>query len=56
MTEALTQLLDTLDLEKIDTNIYRGQTPATRNKRVFGGQVFAQAMRAYSQQPSANVE
>ena len=25
MTEALTQLLNTLDLEKIDTNIYRGQ-------------------------------
>jgi len=46
MTEALAQLLDTLNLEKIDTNIYRGQTPATRNKRVFGGQVFAQAMRA----------
>ena len=46
MTEALTQLLNTLGLEKIDTNIYRGQTPKTRNKRVFGGQVFAQAMRA----------
>ena len=46
MTEALAQLLDTLDLEKIDANIYRGQTPETRNKRVFGGQVFAQAMRA----------
>ncbi len=46
MTAALAQLLATLDLERIDTNIYRGQTPATRNKRVFGGQVFAQAMRA----------
>ena len=46
MSEALTQLLDTLDLEKIDVNIYRGQTPKTRNRRVFGGQVFAQAMRA----------
>lgn len=46
MTAALAELLDTLDLERIDTNIYRGQTPATRNKRVFGGQVFAQAMRA----------
>lgn len=46
MTEALAQLLDTLDLDKIDANIYRGQTPETRNKRVFGGQVFAQAMRA----------
>ena len=46
MNDALAQLLDTLDLEKIDANIYRGQTPETRNKRVFGGQVFAQAMRA----------
>ncbi len=46
MTNALAKLLDTLDLEIIDTNIYRGQTPQTSNKRVFGGQVFAQAMRA----------
>ncbi len=46
MSEALQQLLDTLSLEKIDENIYRGQTPETSNKRVFGGQVFAQAMRA----------
>jgi acyl-CoA thioesterase-2 len=46
MSEAFQQLLDILALEKIDENIYRGQTPATSNKRVFGGQVFAQAMRA----------
>ena len=46
MSNPLEQLLDTLDLEKIDVNIYRGQTPKTRNRRVFGGQVFAQAMRA----------
>ena len=46
MTEALQQLLDVLSLEKIDTNLYRGSTPETKNKRVFGGQVFAQAMRA----------
>ncbi len=46
MSEALQQLLDTLTLEKIDENIYRGQTPKSSNKRVFGGQVFAQAMRA----------
>ncbi|MFB0990137.1 MAG: thioesterase family protein, partial [Porticoccaceae bacterium] len=46
MTEALQQLLDILQLEKIDTNIYRGFTPETSNRRVFGGQVFAQAMRA----------
>ena len=46
MTEALQQLLDILQLEKIDTNIYRGFTPETSNRRVFGGQVFVQAMRA----------
>ncbi len=46
MSEALQQLLDILQLEKIDTNIYRGITPETSNRRVFGGQVFAQAMRA----------
>jgi acyl-CoA thioesterase-2 len=46
MNDALQQLLDILQLEKIDTNIYRGSTPETTNQRVFGGQVFAQAMRA----------
>ncbi len=46
MSKALQQLLDVLSLEKIDTNIYRGVTPETTNERVFGGQVFAQAMRA----------
>jgi acyl-CoA thioesterase-2 len=46
MSKALQQLLDTLALDKIDETIYRGQTPETSNKRVFGGQVFAQAMRA----------
>ena len=46
MSEALKQLLGILKLEKIDTNLYRGITPETSGKRVFGGQVFAQAMRA----------
>lgn len=46
MSNALQQLLEILSLEKIDDNIYRGHTAKTSNKRVFGGQVFAQAMRA----------
>ena len=46
MTEALQQLLEILQLEKIDSNFYRGFTPDTNNRRVFGGQVFGQAMRA----------
>ena len=54
MTKALEHLLDILELERIDTNIYRGFTPETRNRRVFGGQVFAQAMRAA--QDTVNIE
>ena len=46
MTEALDTLLLILKLEKIDECLYRGVTPKTPNQRVFGGQVFAQAMRA----------
>ena len=37
MSEALQKLLNILELEKIDTNIYRGTTPETTNSRVFGG-------------------
>ncbi|MEH6549938.1 MAG: acyl-CoA thioesterase II [Pseudomonadales bacterium] len=45
-TGQLAQLIDFLSLEKIDENLYRGVSPVSRNPRVFGGQVFAQAMRA----------
>ena len=46
MKQAFDELLDILNLEKIDECLYRGITPQTHNRRVFGGQVFAQAMRA----------
>jgi len=42
----LAMLLDTLDLETIDRDIFRGKTPPTRLQRVFGGQVAAQALVA----------
>jgi acyl-CoA thioesterase-2 len=42
----LDMLLDTLDLESIDRDIFRGKTPPTRLQRVFGGQVAAQALVA----------
>ena len=35
-----------LDLEEIDTDLYRGQQPETDRQRVFGGQVAAQALLA----------
>jgi acyl-CoA thioesterase-2 len=39
-------LLDLLDLEPLEVNIYRGQNLDLGGGRVFGGQVFAQALVA----------
>ena len=35
-----------LDLERLEGNLYRGQSPATTWQRVFGGQVVAQSLVA----------
>lgn len=35
-----------LDLERLEENLYRGQSPATTWQRVFGGQVVAQSLVA----------
>ncbi|MFV5365193.1 acyl-CoA thioesterase [Acinetobacter oleivorans] len=46
---ALTQeLVDLLTLEKLEENIYRGMSRNLVGKRVFGGQVLGQALRAAS--------
>ena len=39
-------LVDLLDLETIDVDLYRGRQPETDRQRVFGGQVAAQALIA----------
>jgi len=39
-------LLDLLDLEPLDKNLYRGQSSTIGSKRVFGGQVLAQSLTA----------
>lgn len=39
-------LLSLLELEKLEVNIYRGQNRDLGTRRVFGGQVFAQALVA----------
>ena len=44
--KALASLLDLLDLETIETNIFRGLSPKDRWQRVFGGQVLGQALVA----------
>jgi acyl-CoA thioesterase-2 len=43
---ALDRLLELLDLEQIELNIFRGRSPAERVQRVFGGQVAGQALVA----------
>jgi acyl-CoA thioesterase-2 len=40
------ELLATLDLEKLEENLYRGTSPQVGWQRVFGGQVVAQALVA----------
>src|SRR6202140_5796717 len=44
----IAEVLDLLDLEKIEENIFRGQSPEDRMQRVFGGQVLGQALVAAS--------
>ena len=46
MSEALDRLLDLLDLEQIELDIFRGRSPSDRRQRVFGGQVAGQALVA----------
>ncbi|MGQ0647920.1 MAG: acyl-CoA thioesterase II [Gemmatimonadaceae bacterium] len=46
MTATAQQLLTLLDLEPLEVNIYRGQNRDLGSGRVFGGQVFAQALVA----------
>jgi acyl-CoA thioesterase-2 len=42
----LEELLELLHVEQLDTFLFRGLSPAGRSRRVYGGQVLAQAMNA----------
>ena len=47
MSKALDEVIDLLDLEQIEVNIFRGESPeGERRQRVFGGQVAGQALVA----------
>ena len=46
MSTALKKLLDLLDLEELEVNIFRGVSPKEDRQRVFGGQVAGQALVA----------
>jgi acyl-CoA thioesterase-2 len=43
---AVKSLLEILDLEKLELNLFRGRSPQDRWQRVFGGQVIGQALVA----------
>lgn len=46
MSKDLIDLLAILDVEQIEVNLFRGESPKTSSVRVFGGQVIGQAMVA----------
>lgn len=46
--QAVADLLDLMDLEVLEHNLYRGVSPKERWQRVFGGQVIGQALVAAS--------
>jgi acyl-CoA thioesterase II len=46
VTHSIDKLLDLLDLEQIEVNIFRGRSPDETVQRVFGGQVAGQALVA----------
>ena len=46
MSRAVSDLLAILDLEQLEVNLFRGQSPKSGWQRVFGGQVIGQALVA----------
>ena len=46
MTQVMQEVLDLLDLEVIEANLFRGSSLNIVGKNVFGGQVLAQALMA----------
>ncbi|MDN5896853.1 MAG: thioesterase family protein, partial [Nocardioides sp.] len=46
MPKSAEELVELLDIEDIDKNLFRGRQPDTELQRVFGGQVAAQALIA----------
>lgn len=48
MKQELKDLLDLLDLEQIEVNMFRGTSPSEGWQRVYGGQVLGQALVAAS--------
>ncbi len=54
MSEHLDQLIEILDLEQIEENLFRGFHPRDRERRLYGGQIMAQALMAASRTVGAD--
>ena len=46
MSSAVQTMLDVLNIEQLEVNLFRGRSPQDRWQRVFGGQVIGQALVA----------
>src|SRR5271163_274543 len=46
MSSAIQELIEVLDLETLELNLFRGRSPQSRWQRVYGGQVIGQALVA----------
>ena len=46
MASAVQEIIDILDLEPLEVNLFRGRSPQSYWQRVFGGQVIGQALVA----------
>src|SRR5205814_9413017 len=46
MSAAVQTMLDVLNIEQLELNLFRGRSPQDRWQRVFGGQVIGQALVA----------
>ena len=44
MHARLAELIDILDIEQVETNLFRGHHPKGRTGRLYGGQIMAQAL------------
>ena len=48
------RLLEILDLENLEQNLYRGENEVMPGNRLFGGQVLAQALTAANRTVESN--
>ncbi len=55
-SDATRQLVSLLDLEQLDTDLYRGRQPDSVRQRVYGGQVAAQALIAATRSVGADFQ